>query len=211
MLFLRAGNRFFYLPENHRLVFSDQRPPVKRRAARCRNNRRAGIGRGDNVRQFQNAATQQRMLVRHNLPDFFDDRHHSVDGVDALFRVGGMTAHALGLDHNLGSSPLPDLDAGRRRLADDDKIRLDPFRNLARRDAFEAFLVDRAGNADRTGKVLLRLRGKAPCRHDHRAVAALHVRGAAPVNLPVRNLAAERTVRPLCLVDHIHRIDVPVH
>ena len=34
------------------------------------------------------------MLVRHNLPDFFDDRHHSVDGVDALFRVGGMTAHA---------------------------------------------------------------------------------------------------------------------
>ena len=48
-------------------------------------------------------------------------------------------------------------------------------------------------------------------RVDQALMALMYVRGAAPVNLPVRNLAAERTVRPLCLVDHIHRIDVPVH
>ena len=71
-------------------------------------------------------------------------------------------------------------------------------------------LMHRAGDADRAREVLLCLRGEAPCRHDHRAVAALHVGRAPAVDLPVRNLAAERVVRPLGRINHVHGVHVPV-
>ena len=59
-------------------------------------------------------------------------------------------------------------------------------------------------------RVLLCLRGEAPCRHDHRAVAALHVGRAPAVDFSVLDLAAERVVRPLGRINHVHGVHVPV-
>ena len=150
------------------------------------------------------------MLVRDDLPDLLDQPHHRVHGVHALFGVRRMAAHTPGFDHDLRAPPLADFDARRGRLADNDEVRMDALCDFPRRDALKALLMHRAGDADRTREVLLCLRGEAPCRHDHRTVAALHVGRAPAVDLPVRNLAAERVVRPLGRINHVHGVHVPV-
>ena len=161
--------------------------------------------------ELQNALAEQRMLVRDDFADLVDDGRHGIDGVDTLFRVGGMAADALRLHDDLRPAALAAFDGRACGLADDDEIGLCQPRDLAGGDALEAFLMDGAGDADLAGEVLAGLfRVAGGCR-DHGAVAALHVGGAAAVDPAVDDLAAERVVLPLRRVDHVDGVDVAVH
>ena len=211
MRFLRAGNGFVHLPENDGLILAHKRPAVKRRAAKRRHDRRAGIRLGDNIRQLQNALAEQRMLVRDDLPDLVDHSRHGIHGVDALFWIGGMAADTFRFDDDLRPAALAALDGRACGLADDDKIGLCQPRNFAGGHALEPLLMHRARHADAARKVSAGLFSEARRRRDHGAVAALHVGRAAAVNFPVRDLAAERVMLPLRRVDHVHGVDMAVH
>ena len=161
-------------------------------------HRRAGIRRGADVRQLQDAFAEHALLLhRRQGTEAVDDAAGGIHRVDALFRVGAVAGHAVGLQTDLRAAALGALDIHFRRLADDHQIRLHGGADLTGGHALEALLVHCAGHPDLAGKIAVCQTGKALCGEQVRRHGALHIRGAAPVKAAVLQFGGKGIMTPV--------------
>ena len=178
--------------------FAHQQTAVKGHAAIVGHHRRAGIRRGADVRQLQNPFAEHALLLhRRQGTEAVDDTAGGIHRVDALFRVGAVAGHAVGLQTDLRAAALGALDIHFRRLADDHQIRFHGGADLTGGHALEALLMHRAGHPDLAGKIAVCQTGKALCGKQVRRHGALHIRGAAPVKAAVLQFGGKGIMAPV--------------
>lgn len=153
----------------------------------------AGVGERGDEEGFDDGCAEDGVLLLGGLADALEHEGGLIDGVFALFGVGGVGGAATGDEIHAGAAFLADSQPAVGGFADDDAIGFEGGEDAGEGGAFDDFFADGADDMNDAGQLIARDGTK---RHDHGGEAAFGIGGAAPPDLAAGDFAAPGGVAP---------------